>query len=120
MSIFDFSKKQPVVGIVIVNGSCCFQGLAQIEAQLNQMIEQVIKETGVPTRIKTITAIQAALGGVPRKMFEEGMAQLHEDNRPPLPAVLINGKPVGRGTPDAETFRTALLQAYAAIQSKEK
>jgi len=119
MNIFNSNKKQQFVGIVLINGSCCYPGLAPIDEQFLQTLDQLITETGVPVQIKTISAVQALRGGVPIKVLAEGMAKFQQEKRPPLPAVLINGKIVASGFLDPEAVRSALLQAFTAIQSKE-
>lgn len=119
MNIFNPANKQQSVGIVIINGSCCYPGLAPIEEQFRQILDQLIAETGVPVQVKTISAVQALRGGVPIKVLADGMAKFQQEKRPPLPAVLINGRIVASGFLDPEAVRSALLQAYADIQSKE-
>lgn len=120
MNPFNPTTKQRCLGIVIINGSCCYPGLAPVEEQVRQILDQMISETGVPVQIKTISAIQALRGGVPLKVLGEGMVIHQQEKRWPLPAVLVNGKLIVRGFPDPDAIRSALLQEYAAIQANEK
>ncbi len=119
MKLFHPAETQSTVGVVVITGSCCIPGLAPIEQKARQILDQIIAETGVSARVKTMSVIQAMSGGIPKEILNEGMALFQQEDRPPLPAILINGKPVSRGFPDPAAIRSALLQASAAIIYKE-
>jgi hypothetical protein len=120
MNIFNSVPKKQSVGIVFINGSCCYPGMAPLEEQSRQLLDQIIAETGVPVEIKTISAVQALRGGVPITVLTKGLAKFQQEKRPPLPAVLIGGKIVASGVLEPEAIRSALLHEYAKIQIKEK
>ena len=113
----DFRHKETPVGIVIISAACCMPGMAPLDEQARRVIEQAISETGVEAQVKIMQATTAFFGGVPRQIMAE-IINLSQSGRLPVPAVLINGKPVSYGMPELENFKSALI-AVANANSKK-
>ncbi|MCL4368513.1 MAG: hypothetical protein M1337_05040 [Actinobacteria bacterium] len=105
-----FARRPPLT-VVIITGSCCFPGLVPLEKETNRAVAKALGETGLDAEIRVISAAAAYLGQVPRSVIAELMAANSHGGGPPLPAVLVNGKPVSFGVPSVEGLKTAFLQA---------
>lgn len=96
-------------GIVILSGACCNPSLGSVDQQARQVIERAAAETGVEVDV-TMQPMSAALyGAVPRDV----VAQLKRDMQDGglrMPVVIINGKGVSYGAPDAGRITTALRE----------
>ncbi len=107
---------EPGVSIVIISASCCMPGMAPLDEQARRIVQQAVSETGVEAQVKIMPATIAFSGGVPRQIMAE-LINLFQSGRLPVPAVLINGKPVSYGMTELEKFKSALL-AVANANSK--
>lgn len=119
--VFGFlaRKERGLVNVVIITGSCCMPGMAPLDDQAQAMVAQAVKETGVQVKVKLMPATAAAFGGVPRELVATFMQTFQTEGRVALPAVLVNGKPVALGLPDAARLKEALLQAAGAETKTE-
>lgn len=99
---------KPGVSIVIISAACCMPGMAPMDEQARRIVERAISETGVDAQIKIMPATNAFFGGVPKQIMAE-LITLSQSGRLPVPAILINGKPVSYGMPELENFKSALL-----------
>jgi len=121
---FNFLRKdsRPPVSVVIISAACCMPGMAPLDEQARRIVEQAISETGVEAQVKIMPATTAFFGGVPKHIMAE-LINLSESERLPVPAILINGKPVSYGMPELEHLKSALLAAANAnskISKQEK
>lgn len=121
---FNFLHKDstPGVSVVIISAACCMPGMAPLDEQAHRIIAQAIAETGVEAQVKIMQATTAFFGGVPRQIMAE-IINRSQSGRLPVPAVLINGKPVSYGMPELENFKSALLavaNAHSKITNEEK
>lgn len=98
------------IGVLIISAACCMPGMAPLDEQARHIVEQAISETGVKAQVKIMPATTAFFGGVPRQIMAE-LINLSQSGRLPVPAILINGKPVSYGMPELENFKSALLVA---------
>lgn len=96
------------VNIVIISAACCMPGMAPLDEQARRIVEQAVSETGVEAQVKIVPATTAFFGGLPKQIMAE-LINLSQSGRLPVPAVLINGKPVSYGMPELENFKSALL-----------
>ncbi len=96
------------VGIVIISATCCLPGMAPLDEQARRIAEQAISETGVIAEVKIMPATTAFLGGVPKQIIAE-LINRSQSGQLPVPAILINGKPVAYGVPELENIKSALL-----------
>ncbi len=99
------------IGIVIISGSCCIPGMARLDEQAQQIVEQAIRETGVAAQVKMMPATTAYFGGAPREVMAQLVKMANESGRMGVPAILVNGKAVSFGVPQIEAIKAALLQA---------
>lgn len=107
---------KPDVSVVIISAACCMPGMAPLDEQARRIVERAISETGVEAQIKIMPATTAFFGGVPRQIMAQ-IVNLSQSGRLPVPAVLINGKPVSYGMPELENLKSALL-AVANINTQ--
>ncbi len=120
----NFLRKDSNQGmnILIVSAACCVPGLAPLDEQARRIIEQVLSETGVEAQVQVMPATNAFFGAVPKSIMAELMNRF-QTGQMPVPAVLIDGKPVAFGVAELENFKPALLAAIAAnpkITKQEK
>lgn len=106
--------------IIIVTGSCCMPGMGPLDQQARELVAQAVKETGVQAAVREISASSAAFGALPRQLVAEFMAVTSKEGRVPLPAVLVNGRPVVHGLSDLETLKAALMNAATDATQKEE
>jgi hypothetical protein len=121
---FNFFRKDSRlhVSVVIISAACCMPGMAPLDEQARRIVEQAISETGVEAQVKIMPATTAFFGGVPKQIMAE-LITLSQSGRLPVPAILINGKPVSYGMPEFENFKAALLAVANAdpqISQEEK
>ncbi len=121
---FNFLRKDsgPPVSVVIISAACCMPGMAPLDEQARRIVEQAISETGVEAQVKIMPATTAFFGGVPKHIMAE-LVNLSQSERLPVPAILINGKPVSYGIPELEHLKSALLtvaDANSKISKEEK
>lgn len=102
-----------VVSIVILSASCCVPGMAALDEQARRLVEQAVQETGVAANVTIMPATTAFYGGIPRPVMAE-VISIFQSGRMPVPAILINGKPVAYGIPALEKLTAALLGASEA------
>jgi hypothetical protein len=107
---------KPDVSVVIISAACCMPGMAPLDEQARRIVERAISETGVEAQIKIMPATTAFFGGVPRQIMAQ-IVNISQSGRLPVPAVLINGKPVSYGMPELENLKSALL-AVANINTQ--
>ena len=121
LSFFRNGSKEKV-GIVIISAACCMPGMAPLDEQARRIVEQAISETGVEAQIKIMPATNAFFGGVPKQIMAE-LINLSQSGKLPVPAILINGKPVSYGMPELENVKSALgavANANSKISNEEK
>lgn len=116
MRLFNARKgaqggKDAQIGIVIISGSCCVPGMARLDEQAQQIVEQAIRETGVAAQVMMMPATTAYFGGAPREVMAQLVKMANESGQIGVPAVLVNGKAVSFGVPQLEAVKAALLQA---------
>ncbi len=121
---FNFLRNdpRPPVSVVIISAACCMPGMAPLDEQARRIVEQAISETGVEAQVKIMPATSAFFGGVPKQIMAE-LINLSQSERLPVPAILINGKPVSYGMPELENLKSALLavaNANPKITNEEK
>lgn len=109
----DFQDKEIPVGIVIISAACCMPGMAPLDEQARRIVEQAISETGVKAQVSIMPATTAYFGGVPKQIMAQ-LISMSQSGRLPVPAILINGKPVCYGMPELENFKSALLAVVNA------
>ncbi len=114
----DFRRKETPVGIVIIAGSCCIPGMAPLEERARQVVEQAISKTGVTAQVKLLPATTAYMGGAPKEVIVQLIGKYNQSGQIGLPAILINGKAISFGVPEAGQIEIALLQAANMIQEK--
>ncbi len=96
--------------VLLISGTCCYPGLAAVDAQAEQVIRQALAETGIPGRVHTLLASSALQGGIPVDILEQLQNALKPLNLMRLPAVFINRKLFGFGVPELDAVKTTLLQ----------
>lgn len=104
----DFRRNETPVGIVIISAACCMPGMAPFDEQASRIVEQAISETGVKAQVKIMPATTAFFGGVPKQIMAE-LINMSQSGQLPVPAILINGKPLSYGVPELENVKSALL-----------
>ncbi|HCC78531.1 MAG: hypothetical protein A2X25_09445 [Chloroflexi bacterium GWB2_49_20] len=104
----DFRRKETSVGIVIISAACCIPGMAPLDEQARRIVEQAISETGIMAQVKIMPATTAFFGGVSKQIMAELM-NMSQSAQLPVPAILINGKPISYGIPELENIKSALL-----------
>ncbi len=98
------------LAVVVISGACCIPGMAPFDEQARQIIERAIRETGVAAKVEAMPATKAFFGGVPKQIVSQLMATANRGQMP-VPAVLVNGRPVSLGVPTLEQMKGALLEA---------
>ncbi len=114
----NFLRKdsRPPVSVVIISAACCMPGMAPLDEQARRIAEQAISETGVEAQVEIMPATSAFFGGVPKQIMAE-LINRSQSGQLPVPAILINGKPVSYGMPELENLKSALI-AVASANSK--
>lgn len=107
--------KREKMGIVIISGSCCLPGMAQLDAQARKAAEQAIKETGAEAQLEMVP-VTAALGLLPKAAMNDLIEDFKNSGRIGLPLIMVNGKSVSSGIPDEKKIKAALLQAKKEAQ----
>lgn len=100
-------------GVVILSAACCNPSMGGLDEQARRIVERAAAETGVEVRVSTQPMASALYGGVPKDVVE----QLKRDQAAGglrMPVVMVNGKAVSRGTPDAERITAALRELAGA------
>lgn len=105
-------EPQSGVVVVIVSGACCIPGMAPFDEQARKVIEQAISETGVEARVHVMPATKAYFGGIPKQVMGQLVSSMQRGQMP-VPAILINGKPISYGVPKVQDVGAALLAASA-------
>lgn len=100
-------------GVVILSGACCNPSMGGLDEKARQVVERAAAETGVKVQVSLQPMSAALYGGVPKDVI----AQLKSDNESGglrMPVVMINGKAVSYGMPDAARITAALRELAAA------
>ncbi len=100
--------------VVILSAACCNPSMGGLDEQAKRIVERAAAETGVEVRVSTLPMASALYGGVPKDVVD----QLKRDNAAGglrMPVVMINGKAVSWGTPDAGRI-TAALRELAGVK----
>lgn len=118
--LFNFGKSDSRLGIVIVNGSCCFPNMAVFDEQARRIVEQAISETGVVAKVKVISASSAMFGGVSKDIVSKLVSDYNQTGKVGLPAILINGQAVSLGVPELEKVKSAIITAAGSQNIKEE
>jgi TRC40/GET3/ArsA family transport-energizing ATPase len=95
----------PCVPVVIVSASCCVRGMEAFDEQARRVVQQAIAETGVEALVDVMPATTAFLGGIPRPIMTELMTRA-QTGQMPVPAVLVDGKPISYGVPGVKEMTT--------------
>ncbi len=104
------------VKVVILSGACCNPSLSGMDEQAGKIVEQAAAAAGVKVSVRKQPMVSALYGGVPRDVVD----QLKRDNKAGglrMPVVIIDGKGVSYGVPDAGRI-SAALRAFAGAESK--
>lgn len=96
--------------ILIISGSCCIPKLAVLDQQVQQIIQQALRETGITAQVRTVTASSAVRGGIPSEILQSTGLANDTSNIMRLPAVLINNQFVSFGVPQLDVIKNALLK----------
>jgi hypothetical protein len=96
------------VVILLISGTCCYPGLASVDAQAEQVIRQALTETGITGQVRTLLASSAIQGSIPADILEQLRVALQPPNLMRLPAVFIDGKLLCIGVPELDAVKTAL------------
>ncbi len=108
-------REKKGVDVVILSGACCNPSLGGMDDQAKRLVEQAAAAAGVEARIKKQSMVTALYGGVPKEVAD----QLRQDSRSGglrMPVVIVNGKGVSYGAPDAEKIAAAIrAMADAAV-----
>jgi hypothetical protein len=94
--------------ILLVSGTCCFPQLAALDQQARQIIDQALKETGMPAQVRMVTASSAVTGGIPFEILQSSGLASNVSNIMRLPAVLINNQLISFGVPKLDVIKNAL------------
>ena len=97
--------------VVIVTGSCCSPMLGPIDEGVRRSVHDAVARSGVNVNLREMSLVQALAGGLPRSLIADVAARLYDTGRPPVPAVLVDGRPVGTGVPTADELATAIRDA---------
>jgi hypothetical protein len=103
------SNQNPLV--LMISGTCCYPQLASLDKQVEEIINQAIKETGIQAEFRKTTASSAVMGGIPMEVLRSSGLASDVSNIMRLPAILINNKLVSLGIPKLDEIKTALLQS---------
>jgi hypothetical protein len=106
------------VDVVILSGACCNPSLGGMDEQAKRAVEQAAAEAGVEVSVSKQPMSAALYGGVPKDV----VAQLKKDGSTGglrMPVVIINGKGVSYGAPDAGRI-TAVLRELAGVEPSVK
>lgn len=106
-------EPQSAVVVVVVSGTCCMPSMAPFDEQARKVIEQAISETGVEARVHMMPATKAYFGGIPPQVMGH-LVSSFQRGQMPIPAILIDGKPVSCGVPKVDDVKAALIAARAA------
>ncbi len=104
----NFRRRETPVGIVIISAACCMPRMAPLDEQARRIVKQAISETGVIAQVKIMQATTTFFGGVPKQIMVE-LINMSQSGQLPVPAILINGKPISYGMPELENIKSALL-----------
>jgi hypothetical protein len=99
--------------VVILSAACCNPSLGGLDEQARRVIAHAAAETGVEVHVSLQPMSTALYGGVPKEV----VAQLKSDNQAGalrMPVVMINGKAVSCGVPDAGRITAALRELAGA------
>ncbi len=102
--------------VLLISGTCCYPGLAALDAQAEQVIRHALAETAIPGQVHTILASSALQGGIPADILEQLRDAMKPVNLMRLPAVFINRKLFGFGVPELDAVKTMLLQTHTQVQ----
>jgi hypothetical protein len=104
------------VDVVILSAACCNPSMGGLDEQARKVIERAADQAGVHAHVKVQPISAALYGGVPKDVA----AQLRKDDRAGgmrVPVVIVNGKGVSYGVPDAELISAALRELAGAAPS---
>jgi hypothetical protein len=97
--------------VIIVTGSCCTPMLGPIDEGVRRSVQDAVARSEVNVSLKEMSLVQALAGGLPTALVADLAARLRGTGRPPVPAVLVDGRPVGTGVPTADELATAIRDA---------
>ncbi len=97
--------------VIIVTGSCCIPTLGPIDEGVRRSVQDAVARSGVNVNLREMSLVQALAGGLPRSLIADATARLYDTGRPPVPAVLVDGRPVGVGLPTVDELATAIQDA---------
>jgi hypothetical protein len=96
--------------VFILSASCCYPGLAVFDDKTKNVVEQAIKETGIPAEVKVLCGPAAVYSGVlPGAAMKSLVNKFYRTRTGP--AVVINGEVVFMGVPPLEGMKEALKKS---------
>jgi hypothetical protein len=104
--------------VVILSAACCNPSMGGLDEQARKVVERAAAEAGVAVHASTQPMSTALYGGVPKEVA----AQLKRDDWAGglrMPVVIINGKGVSYGVPDAGRITAALRELAGAGPAAE-
>jgi hypothetical protein len=107
------SQEATRAGVVILSAACCNPSMGGLDEQARRTVERAAAEAGVEVDVSLQPMASALYGGVPKDVVD----QLKRDNAAGglrMPVVMINGKAVSWGTPDAGRITAALRELPGA------
>ncbi|MGA2479255.1 MAG: hypothetical protein ABSG63_10950 [Spirochaetia bacterium] len=112
------SEETVHAGVVILSAACWNPSMGGLDEQARRVVETAASETGVEVQVSLQPMSAALYGGVPKEV----VAQLKIDSQAGglrMPVVMINGKAVSYGAPDAGRI-TAALRELAGTKPAKK
>jgi hypothetical protein len=103
------SQEAGRAGVVILSAACCNPSMSGLDDQARRIVERAAAEAGVEVQVSMQPMVSALYGGVPKDVVD----QLKRDNAAGglrMPVVMINGKAVSWGSPDAGRITAALRE----------
>ena len=100
-------------GVIILSAACCNPSMGGMDEQARRIVERAAAEAGVEVQVSMQPMVSALYGGVPKDVVD----QLKRDNAAGglrMPVVMINGKGVSYGVPDAARITAALRETAGA------
>ncbi len=113
------TKSEEVI-ILLVSGGCCIPGMAALDQQAQQIIDQALRETRIAAQVRTLPVSSALQGGIPAEILKETGLAINPANLMRLPALLINGKLISFGVPELEQVKSALRLTQSETITKEE
>ncbi len=105
--------------ILLISGKCCFPGMAVLDQQAQQVIQQALAETHISAQVRTVLISSVVQGGIPPEILNQIKGALQPANLMRLPALLIDGKFICFGVPELDQVKSALRVAQSKTTIQE-